>query len=173
MNQPNPMAKKIADALARKAQELQAQKAGVVNQVIEEAPEDLNNLPLPWKQEIADKWVQWYWPVTQYVTVYAIMFIHDYTDKHGTTFPKGSWNVQCSNDIAPVGEQPWTFDLDAEDALAIGLALASAAKWEFRWKDFAGYFLEKNLLGQDPVPDFPKFKAPPEIHVVKDKDAEK
>lgn len=102
-------------------------------------PEDLNILPLPTRQDIlADTWIRWTW-VTPVAFIHVVLFSH----KNGDSAHAGTFEINVSHNIDDGSE-----GITSEQAKAFGQALVSASNWHNVWKQHAGYFLEKEFLGE-------------------------
>lgn len=114
-----------------------------------EPEEDLNVLPFPESQNISDTGIEWVWPVFgSTIFVYGFLFtrdvdsaegnVKDNTYRHGK---KGDYIVQLK---MPGNHEVWGI---SDCAKELGQAMVSASNWVNIWKDHAGMFLEKQLLG--------------------------
>ena len=130
----------IAERVKQRGEEMQGQ----------EPQEDLNILPFPVKQEICEKWIQWRWEPCNYVRIYAILYTQNQTrdtdGKGPTSIPKGFFEVQFSTDHKYEDDVIMSFS--SEEAKAIGLSMTSASNWINVWKEHAGMFIERDLLGE-------------------------
>jgi hypothetical protein len=109
----------------------------------EDQADDLNILPMPSSQEVnPGKWIKWTWNTAFEAKVFGILYLNDHED--GKLFnEKGSYEVQLS-----MNYEHRLFILTPADARDIGQAMVSASNWVNIWKDHAGYFMEKELMGE-------------------------
>ena len=112
-------------------------------------PEDFNTLVLPNKQEIKEDRIKWTWEVHEYVnpdedenpltvqyTITGELFTKDTL--------KGEYYVEFGGDESPA--LPIKFVGD--ESKNVGKALISAWNYHNVWKDHAGYFIEKEVMGE-------------------------
>jgi hypothetical protein len=115
----------------------------------EEPEEDLNVLPFPVSQEIAEKWIQWRWEPCNFVRVYGILYTCNQQrsspeGKGNDSIPQGYYEVQFSTDVKTKDDVILSYS--DEEAKAIGQAMVSAANWINIWKDHAGMFIERDFM---------------------------
>lgn len=108
--------------------------------------EDFNILPFPENQEIRNgengAWIQWWWDIGE-VRVWGILYTTDTKSNDGLR-KKGQYEVQLS-----MPEKNDVYNFNSDESKAIGKAMLSASNWINIWKEHAGMFLEKNLMGDE------------------------
>ena len=122
----------------------EASERAKLNVETAEEQEDLNILPLPEDQIVMDDRIFWIWrPWGEDVVVHGILFTKD-VDKGRELQQKGSYRV----DLLMAGKSDNHFQLFGDSAKRIGQALISAQNYENIWKEYAGEFMEKQLMGE-------------------------
>lgn len=122
----------------------EASERAKLNVETAEEQEDLNILPLPEEQVVLDDRIVWTWrPWGEEVSVHGILFTKR-VETNTELQEKGSYRV----DLALAGKNKNTFSLFSDSARFIGQALISAHNYQHIWKEYAGEFMEKQLMGE-------------------------